>query len=201
MGVRKNKLYSQIPHWHLARWLLVISHPTVCLKQTRAKYASSINSWFFCFQDILIQIIKSTSCHYLVRKSYFCCLSVPFLKMSIIGSSLSRPYTQTSIRTHTHAGCVQSIKRISAQPVNHLSKRQNTFALSLEEWLQSSCPVILSDLGNKWWVNLSHLPVVVSQHQAAPPQLQATDFIQCIYLIVKQTIPVDLIWWTTSKCD
>lgn len=191
MGVRKNKLYSQRPHWHLARWLLVISHPAVLC----AKYASSRNSWFFCFQDIsefrLLRPRAADTWEDHVSVVYLCLFS---LNRLIIFLSI-----HTNSHTHTHAGCVLSIKRISAQPVNHLSKRQNTFALSLEEWLQSSCPVILSDVGNKWcWVDLSHLPVVVSQNQAAPPQLKATDIIQCIYLIVKQTIPIDPIWWSAS---
>ena len=45
--------------------------------------------------------------------------SVTFREMIIIGFSM---LTNNHTHSHTHAGCLLSIKRISARPVNHLSK-------------------------------------------------------------------------------
>lgn len=92
------------------------------------------------------------------------------------------PSIHTSNHTHTHQGCVLSIKRISARPVNHLSKGRICLLFPLRS--DSSPPV--HSYYQTWERNdvqsICHLPVVVGQHQAAPPQQKATDFIQCIYL-------------------
>lgn len=141
-------------------------------EEAEAKYTSSKNGSFFCFRIFELRLRGRT-----LWQLYFCRLSVPFFpnKHNRLFSSHKQPYAYT----RTRAGCVPSIKRIYAQPTI-CRKAEDVCSPSL---LRSGCsPSVHSHYLTRWcWVSLSPLPVVVSQHLAAPPQLKAADSIQCIY--------------------